>query len=148
MPLSAVSAPATAADEPPADPWRGLKMGMASYSFRGLSLDACIKGIQRLDLRYVSIKDAHLKLTSSTEERKLVAQKFRDAGITPLSCGVIYFTNNEAQVRNIFVSMPATSAYPPSSAELEVPDALDHCPTSSSGNTRHSHRDPQPRPNR
>jgi sugar phosphate isomerase/epimerase len=98
-------------------------MGIASYSFRGLKLDDCIKSIQRLNLHYVSIKDVHLKLNSSTEERKLVAQKFRDAGITPLSCGVIYFKNDESQVRNIFeyardIGVPTIVGGPD-------PDALD-----------------------
>jgi sugar phosphate isomerase/epimerase len=123
VPLGAISSPVLAADEPPADPWRGLKMGIASYSFRGLKLEDCIKAIQRLDLHYVSIKDIHLKLTSSTLERKLVAQKFRDVGITPLSCGVIYYKNDEAQVRNIFeyardIGVPTIVAGPD-------PDALD-----------------------
>jgi len=104
-PLSAVSA--LAADAPPGapggDPWRGLKMGIASYSFRQLPLDACVKGIQRVQLHWVSIKDAHLKMNTSTEERKAVAQKFRDAGITPISCGVVYMKkNDEATVRNAF----------------------------------------------
>ena len=35
------------------DPWDGLKVGVASYSFRKLPLEATIKGIQRLALHYV-----------------------------------------------------------------------------------------------
>ena len=81
---------------PPANPWRGLKVGMASYSFRKLSLDDCIKGIRRVALRYVSIKDFHLPLKSTTEERKRVAQRFRDAGIMPISCGVITIKDEAA----------------------------------------------------
>lgn len=84
-----------------ADPWRGLKMGIATYSFRKLPLDACIKGIQRVDLHYCSIKDAHLSLKSTAEERKAVAKQFRDAGITPLSCGNITI-KNEAAAREAF----------------------------------------------
>jgi len=127
LPLGVGSGPsvARAADAPPSDPWRGLKMGIASYSFRGLPLDACVKAIQRLDLHYVSIKDIHLKLTSTTEERKAVAQKFRDAGITPLSCGVIYFKNDEKQARQVFeyardIGVPTIVGGPD-------PDALDLC---------------------
>jgi sugar phosphate isomerase/epimerase len=126
LPLTAItSSTALAADAPTTDPWRGLKMGMASYTFSGLPLDACIRDIQRLDLHYVSIKDAHLKLDTSTEERKAVAQKFRDAGITPLSCGVIYFKNDEKQIRQIFeyardIGVPTIVGGPD-------PDALDLC---------------------
>lgn len=51
------------------DPWQGLKVGVASYSFRKLPLEQTIAGIKRIDLHYVSIKDAHLPLKSSTEEQ-------------------------------------------------------------------------------
>jgi len=84
------------------DPFHGLKAGVASYSLRGLKLDAVIKGIQRVDLKYASIKDIHLPLASTTEQRRAVAQQFRDAGITPISCGVVTMKNDEADVRNAF----------------------------------------------
>ena len=92
------------ADRParPTRPWLGLKVGLASYSFSKLPLDAAIKGIQRVGVNYVSIKDAHLPLKSTAAERKAVVQKFRDAGITPLSCGVISLTDDESQLRNAF----------------------------------------------
>ncbi len=83
-----------------ADSWRGLKVGVASYTFRKLPLEATIRGIQRVGLRYVSIKDFHLPRKSSAEERRAVAQKFKDAGITPLSCGNISMENDEASVRD------------------------------------------------
>ena len=84
------------------DPWRGLKVGVASYTLRKMALDAAIKAIKRVGLNYVSIKDFHLSLKSSAEERKAVAQKFKDAGITPLSCGNITMENNEANIRQAF----------------------------------------------
>src|SRR5688500_1274615 len=69
--------PAGSADKPkPADRWRGLKMGVASYSLRGLKLDAAITGIQRVAMTYVSIKDIHLQMKSTPDERKAVAAKF------------------------------------------------------------------------
>ncbi|HEU4387211.1 MAG TPA: sugar phosphate isomerase/epimerase [Blastocatellia bacterium] len=84
------------------DRWRGLKAGVASYTLRKLPLEAAIKAIQRVGLRYVSIKDFHLPLNSTTEQRRMVAQQFKDAGITPLSCGNITMENNEANVRQAF----------------------------------------------
>jgi sugar phosphate isomerase/epimerase len=88
----------------PAEPgrWRGLKAGVASYTLRKLPLDGAIAAIQRVGLRYVSIKDFHLSLDSSTEERKAVAQRFKEAGITPLSCGNVTMENDEANVRRAF----------------------------------------------
>ena len=83
-------------------PWQGLKVGLASYSYSKLPLGAAIAGIRRVGVGYVSIKDAHLPLKSTATERTAVARKFRDAGITPLSCGVIGMTDNESQIRNAF----------------------------------------------
>ena len=103
LPLAGHASRAHARSSGSADlPWRGLKVGLASYSFSKLPLDSAIQGIRRVGVNYVSIKDAHLPLKSTALERKTVAQKFRDAGITPLSCGVITLTNDETQVRNAF----------------------------------------------
>jgi sugar phosphate isomerase/epimerase len=82
--------------------WDGLKVGVASYTLRKMSLNEAIKAIQRVGLKYVSIKDFHLPLKSTAEERRAVAQKFKDAGITPLSCGNITMQNDEANVRQAF----------------------------------------------
>ena len=96
---AAVPAPAPARAT---DPWRGLKAGVASYTLRKLPLDAAIRAVQRIGLQYVSIKDFHLPLTSTAEERKAVARRFKEAGITPLSCGNITMENDAASVRRIF----------------------------------------------
>jgi inosose dehydratase len=84
------------------DPWLGLKVGIASYTYSRLPLDACIAGVVRVGVNYVSVKDAHLPLKSTAEERKAAAKRFRDAGVMPLSCGVITMNDNEADIRNVF----------------------------------------------
>lgn len=84
------------------DPWKDLKIGIASYTFRKLTVEETIKAIQRLSLHYVSIKDFHLALTSTTAERKAVIQKITEAGITPLSCGNITMQNDENDIRGAF----------------------------------------------
>ena len=84
------------------DRWHGLKIGVASYTFRSFPLDGCIKGIQRVGLKYVSIKDMHLPMKSTADECKSVAQKFKDAGIIPLSCGVVYMPADEPGIRAAF----------------------------------------------
>jgi Sugar phosphate isomerases/epimerases len=84
------------------DKWMNLKVGIASYTFRKFSLEETIKAIQRLNLHYVSIKDFHLALNSTTAERKAAIQKFKAAGITPLSCGNITMQNDENDVRRAF----------------------------------------------
>ena len=84
------------------DSWQEFKIGIASYTFRKLSLDDTIKALQRLNLSYISIKDFHLALTSSKEERQLAVEKMKAAGITPLSCGNITIENDEANIRTAF----------------------------------------------
>ncbi len=88
--------------EKPADPFLGLKIGIATYTFSRLPLDETIKDVKRVGVHYVSIKDAHLPLKSTAEQRKAVVQKFKDAGITPLSCGNIGMKDNESDLRNVF----------------------------------------------
>jgi sugar phosphate isomerase/epimerase len=108
LPAAGLRASQTAAAAPPpggprpADRWRGLKPGVASYTLRKLPLDATIKVIQRVDLHYVSIKDFHLPLTSTPQERRAVAARFKEAGITPLSCGNVTMENDAGNVRRAF----------------------------------------------
>lgn len=81
---------------PPSDDFRGLKIGVATYTFRKFSVDDMIKGVKRSGTKYVSVKDFHLKMNSTTDERKALADKLKAAGITPLSCGVINMTNEKS----------------------------------------------------
>jgi sugar phosphate isomerase/epimerase len=105
-PLARLSPAARAAAPDPesrnADPWLGLKMGVASYTFSRLPLEETIRDIRRVGVHYVSIKEAHLPLKSTAEQRKTVARQFLDAGLTPLSCGNIRITDDESETRNTF----------------------------------------------
>jgi len=85
-------------------PWHGLKVGCATYTFsqQFKTAEEAIKGIQRVGLTYCSIKDVHLPFKSTTEERKATVEKFKAAGITPLSVGNITLKNDEKQVREMF----------------------------------------------
>jgi inosose dehydratase len=96
------SAPAPTDASGGRDPWHGLKAGVASYTLRKMPLDAAIKAIQRVGLRYASIKDFHLPMNSTKEERQAVARRFKEAGITPLSCGNVTMENDAANVRRAF----------------------------------------------
>jgi sugar phosphate isomerase/epimerase len=96
--LSQQSASAAVGD----DPWRGLKLGVASYTFHKLPLEATVEGMRRVGVKYASIKDVHMPLRTTAEQRKAVVKRFNDAGITPLSCGVITMTNDETSVRTAF----------------------------------------------
>lgn len=84
------------------DPWHGLKIGVASYSLRTLPLEPALKALQKVGLKYVSIKDSHLAMKTTAEERKAVALKFKEAGLIPMSCGNVGMTNDEANIRAAF----------------------------------------------
>jgi len=86
------------------DPWRGLKVGVATYTFRELAIEEAIKAVQRVGLKYVSIKNVknHIDLSHSSEERKRRAQMFRDAGIMPLSVGNVSMKKGEEEIRTAF----------------------------------------------
>jgi sugar phosphate isomerase/epimerase len=85
-----------------ADPWLGLKVGIATYTYSRLPLDAAVAGVVKVGVTYASIKDAHLPMKSTADQRKAVAKKFHDAGITLLSCGVVTLGDNESDIRNAF----------------------------------------------
>ncbi|MDX2030034.1 MAG: sugar phosphate isomerase/epimerase [Blastocatellia bacterium] len=98
--LLAMVAPQPAAQ----DPWRGLKVGVATYTVRELPIEEAIKGIQRVGVKYVSIKNVknHIDLSHTTEERKARAKMFRDAGLIPLSVGNVSMRTGEADIRRAF----------------------------------------------
>jgi sugar phosphate isomerase/epimerase len=103
--ISAAGAPRSSAQaklRPDSDSWHGFKAGVASYTLRQMPLEQAIKAIQRVGLKYVSIKDFHLALNSTTEQRKETVAKFKAAGINPLSCGNITMQNEEANIRQAF----------------------------------------------
>lgn len=82
--------------------WQNFKVGIASYTFRKMSLEDTIKALNRLNLHYISVKDFHLPLTSSTAERQAAMQKLKDAGITAASCGNITMQNDENNIKQAF----------------------------------------------
>jgi len=87
-----------------ADPWLGLKIGVATYTVRDLPIEEAIKVLQRVGLKYISIKNVknHIDISHTTEERKQRAQMFRDAGLIPLSVGNVSMRTGEADIRKAF----------------------------------------------
>ena len=95
---SAVSAAQSVAPKAPAFP---VRLGLASYTLRKLSLDDALTVCQRLDLKHISLKDFHLKLNATDQEIADVVRKCKDAGIDLGSGGVIYM-KTEADVDSAF----------------------------------------------
>lgn len=79
-------------------PFGSLKVGMTSYTTREYPLEASLKILKQLGVGYVSLKDVHLPLGSTKEERANAKKAIDKAGLTLLGCGVISLKNNEAEI--------------------------------------------------
>src|SRR5437588_4777855 len=84
------------------DPFRGLKVGMASYTLRKFTLDRAIAMTKEAGVKYISLKDVHLPLKSTPIERRQARKKIVDAGLVLISAGVIYMKNNESEIHDVF----------------------------------------------
>jgi inosose dehydratase len=124
--LAAAALPRTlvaAVTKAPRDPSDGLKLGMASYSLRMVSLDQAISVCQKAGVKYISLKDSHLSLKSTPEQCQEARQKVEAAGLTLISVGVISMKNDEAEIRTAFEYAKAAGA--PTIVCMPVPEALD-----------------------
>ncbi|HZR29408.1 MAG TPA: sugar phosphate isomerase/epimerase [Terriglobales bacterium] len=82
--------------------FHGLRAGVASYSLRAFPLTDTLQNIHRLGVRFLSLKEVHLPLSSTPEQRRQVRQQAEDLGLSITSCGVIYLKNDEAQMHEAF----------------------------------------------
>ena len=82
--------------------FHGLRVGVCSYSLRSFPLAETLQATHRLGVRYLSLKDVHLPLTSTPDQRKQVRQQAADLGLSITSCGVIYLKDSEADMHQAF----------------------------------------------
>ncbi|WP_018617004.1 sugar phosphate isomerase/epimerase family protein [Segetibacter koreensis] len=76
-----------------------LPVGIAGYTFAKFDVDKAIAMMNRLDVRFLSIKDMQLPLNSNDEQIKEVLSKFKEANIKIYTAGVIYMkTKQEVDV--------------------------------------------------
>jgi inosose dehydratase len=94
-------APADAA-APAKDNTHGLKLGMASYTFQKFTLDQAISMTREVGLKYIALKDVHLPLKSTREQRIEARQKVEAGGLELVGGGVISMKNDEAAIRDVF----------------------------------------------
>jgi sugar phosphate isomerase/epimerase len=88
--LSAMGAtPASAVVEP--EPW-GMKLGIATYSLRSFDRATAIGMLKKMQVKYVSIKDTHLKIGVPPEETKAGRAEFDAAGFVVTSGGNVDMT--------------------------------------------------------
>ena len=88
--LSAIGVtPASAVVEP--EPW-GIKLGIATYSLRMFDRPTAIEMLKKFQVKYVSIKDVHLKIGAPPEETKAGRAEFDAAGLVVTSGGNVDMT--------------------------------------------------------
>jgi len=78
-----------------------VRLGLASYTLRKMNLDDALSVCQRLAIKHISLKDFHLKLTSTDAEIAEAVKKCKDSGVELGSGGVIYM-KSEAEVDAAF----------------------------------------------
>ena len=89
--LAAAVEPASAVIEP--EPW-GIKLGVATYTFREFIRDQVIQMLKAVKAPWISIKDTdeQLSITSTPEEAAAARKQFDDAGFHVMSAGNIDMT--------------------------------------------------------
>jgi sugar phosphate isomerase/epimerase len=101
----------------------GLKIGMASYTYRKFNLDQAIEMTKDAGLKYINLKDVHLPLKSTKEECEAARAKVEAAGLKLMGGGVIYMKNDEGEIGRIF-DYAANAGFPVIVCS-PVPEALD-----------------------
>jgi sugar phosphate isomerase/epimerase len=78
-----------------------FSLGMAGYTFKGLTIERTIEIMNYVGVNYLSVKDFHMPLNSMQEQINEVIGKFKAAGITVYTVGVIYM-KSEKEVDQAF----------------------------------------------
>jgi sugar phosphate isomerase/epimerase len=105
------------------DPYHGLKVGVTSYTFRKFDLDKAIAMTREAGVKYISLKDVHLPLKSTKDQRQDARKKIETAGLVLMGGGVIYIKNKEDEIRDVFDYAKETGM--PTIVCSPDPDALD-----------------------
>ena len=78
-----------------------FQLGMAGYTFTNFDLDTTLKTMERLEMRYLCIKDFHLPLDADEAQIKAFHAKCAEHKVTGYGVGPIYM-RSEAEVDRAF----------------------------------------------
>jgi sugar phosphate isomerase/epimerase len=84
------------------DPYKGLKVGVHSYSLRSFPLDKAIELTGELGVKFFSVNPIHIPLKSTPEQLAEARKKIADAGLTLLEAGVIGIGQDIKAARAVF----------------------------------------------
>lgn len=80
----------------------GFRMGIQSYSLRGMKVDQALANIEQLGLTSVEMFEAHFSTKSTPEEIDSLLKRTRERGIQVLAHGVNRFTKDHEANRKLF----------------------------------------------
>lgn len=72
-----------------------FQIGFAGYTFVKFDLDQTLQMMNRLQVKYLSVKDFHLPLNSSPDQLASIRKKFADKDVIPYTVGVIYMKTKQ-----------------------------------------------------
>jgi len=78
-----------------------LRLGVATYSLRKFSRPQAIEILKKLNVKYISVKEFHLRYAETPEQTAAGAKEFRDAGFQIMSGGNIDL-KKPAELRKMF----------------------------------------------
>ena len=88
------------------------KLGMQAYSFNRFTFYEAVDKTKALEMKYIEVypgqtlskekPDVKTDHNMSSEDKKLMLQKLRDAGVKLTNYGVVGLSNNEAECRKVF----------------------------------------------
>jgi inosose dehydratase len=78
-----------------------IKLGVASYTFKGFALDEALMMTKRVGLKYICLKSFHLPLDSTAEQIAAAVTKIKEAGLELYGGGVISM-KTEDEVHHAF----------------------------------------------
>lgn len=113
--------------------YRSLTVGLATYSLKDAPVDTVIAVLRSCGIGSVSVNNAHVPiLTGTPAECFLAAKKFKDAGITLASTGVVELGSDPTGMRRLFENaraagvpaMACTFPLAPDRAALDLAGAM------------------------
>jgi inosose dehydratase len=80
-----------------------LRLGIATYSLRNLAIDDAIAALKAMQVTSVSVFRTHVPILLGTpDDCRAAAQRFKDAGLTLASTGVVTLKKSESVMRKAF----------------------------------------------
>ncbi len=99
---ASVFAQKPAKSQKPKNPYAPFRMGVQSYSLRGYKAEEAMKHTKELGLTYWEGWDGHLPITDDPKKLAEYKEMLKSYGLIMPTYGVVYFGNDEKDVRKKF----------------------------------------------